>query len=148
MNSNQNLQFSGAPGILEATENGQLNYVIYHIESGANPNQKDSKNDKTLLYIATERGYFQLVKYLIKKGAEINLKSDSQTPLHIAYKQEHLEIFHFLILHGADLEAKDGKNQTVSQLAMEAGISFSMSFILTVLTLICILPLNMATFKM
>jgi ankyrin repeat protein len=83
-----------------------LNYVIYHIETGANPNQRNEKNKKTLLYIATERGDYQVVKFLIEKGAEINAKSENQTPLHIAYKKEHWEIFHILVLNGAVFEPK------------------------------------------
>jgi ankyrin repeat protein len=80
----------------------------------------EPKSRKTLLYIATEINDYQLVKYLIEKGAEINSKSENQTSLHIAHKKEHLEIFHFLILKGTDLEAKDEKNQTVLQQATEA----------------------------
>jgi ankyrin repeat protein len=80
----------------------------------------EPKFGKTLLYIATEINDYQLVKYLIEKGAEINARSDNQTPLRIAYKKEHFEIFHFLILKGTDLEAKNEKNQTVLQQATEA----------------------------
>jgi ankyrin repeat protein len=83
-----------------------LNYVIHHIETGANPNQRNEKNKKTLLYIATELGDYQMVKYLIEKGADINAKSDDQTPLHIAYKKKHFEIFHFLVLNDAVFEPK------------------------------------------
>jgi ankyrin repeat protein len=52
-----------------------LKEVIYFIETGSSPNQKDAKmgkRGKSLLLIAMERGHYDIVKYLIEIGADVN----------------------------------------------------------------------------
>lgn len=34
-------------------------------------------NKRTPLHLATEKGYFEIVKYLVEKGADVNAKCDT-----------------------------------------------------------------------
>ncbi len=65
-----------------AIEGGDYLLVKYFIDKGE---YKNAINGKTLLYIAAAGGSYQLVKYFIERGADINVKSENLTPLHIAY---------------------------------------------------------------
>jgi ankyrin repeat protein len=99
-----------------------LKDVIYLIERGSSPDQKDSKGQNYLLHIATKSGHFDIVKCLIEKGAEINAKDkEEKTTLHWASKEGHLEIVQCLIEKGADVNAKDTLNQTALHFASGEG---------------------------
>ncbi len=69
--------FIGITDIVKATEDGQLKDVIYLIETGSSPNQKDATNEKNLLLIAIEQGHYDIVKYLLKIGADVNANANT-----------------------------------------------------------------------
>jgi ankyrin repeat protein len=97
-----------------------LKDVIYLIELGSSPNQKDAKNDKFLLHIAARKGHSDIVKYLIERGADVNAKDYFQrTALHLASRLRQFEIIQFLIENGADVNAKDKFEETALQIAIQ-----------------------------
>ncbi len=94
--------------------------VIYFIETGSSPNQKDAKNENYLLHIAARKGHSDIVKYLIERGADVNAKDYFQrSALHLASRLRHFDIIQFLIENGADVNAKDKFEETALQIAIE-----------------------------
>jgi ankyrin repeat protein len=67
----------GVTDIVKATEGGQLKDVIYLIETGSSPNQKDVTNEKNLLLIAIEQEHYDIVKYLFEIGADVNANANT-----------------------------------------------------------------------
>ena len=73
------------------------------------------RHGTTSLCIATERGYLEIVKHLLKHGADVNSAYTSTTqhgyiPLHLAVKNASEEIIEWLLSKGANgnAAAKDG----------------------------------------
>lgn len=58
----------------------------------------------SILYVAVMKGNLAMVKFLVRNGAEMNCRSESNnTELHGAFKMGKLQIIHYLIKHGSDL---------------------------------------------
>ena len=74
-----------------------------------NLNTRDGASN-TLLMIAAKNGYFELVKYLIEEGADINaINSVGQTALNLSIYFAKNDIANFLIQKGADVNKTDSK---------------------------------------
>lgn len=94
------------------------------IQHGININAKD-KNGTTALHWAIGKDKVQLAKFMIEKGANINLPIESMvglegiTPLHLAAGHGELELVKLILSKGANpsLKSKDGK--TALDLALE-----------------------------
>lgn len=68
---------------------------------------------KAPLYRASTNGYIEIVKLLIDKGADINIKNDDdRTPLYQASIWDYKEIAEILIDKGADINVKDKNGET------------------------------------
>ncbi len=63
---------------------------------------KRSKNE--LLFIAAEKGYLDIVKYLLRQGANIN--ADEDNALNNAAENGHLDVVEFLVENGAHIGAE------------------------------------------
>ncbi|MGL9778991.1 MAG: ankyrin repeat domain-containing protein [Wolbachia sp.] len=62
----------------------------------------------TSLHDAAKDGDLEAVKYLVRKGADVNdTNEDGWTPLHCAVSEGELEVVRFLISKGANIHAKD-----------------------------------------
>lgn len=62
-------------------------------------------NDRTLLMIACNEGFFDIVKMLIERGADVNIILDSGTSaLKIAKFKGHEQIVNLLLENGACFE--------------------------------------------
>jgi len=65
-----------------------------------------TKEDANLLFKAVQENRIDIVKELIAKGVDINVKDEvGSTPLHTAAFSGHFEIVKFLIENGADVNA-------------------------------------------
>jgi len=102
--------------IVDYVNCGWLPKVKEAIESGTNPNQRVQRpyddgrgtieEANTLLINAVEYGHLEIVKYLLKRGADVNLKGfsfndGSQTALYQARERNHTEIIKLLQDAGA-----------------------------------------------
>lgn len=87
-----------------------INKIKYLLQT--NPEQLNEKdeNGETLLYKATKNSSKQIVRFLLVKGAEVNIKnSEGSTPLHIVTSAY---IARDLISKGADIYARDNEGKT------------------------------------
>ncbi|UYV70654.1 hypothetical protein LAZ67_8000179 [Cordylochernes scorpioides] len=74
------------------------------------------------LHTASEKGFLEIVNYLIHKNTNVNAKNDKKwTALHAASSNGHLKIVEVLILNGANVNAKWASGATPLQLATENG---------------------------
>ena len=92
-----------------------INQDISLLES---PNPRGS----TPLIVATADGHTELVKFFIKKGADINRANDfGNTPLHYAAWASDFEAFKYLFDKGANIKAKNSRGQTPLQYSCMGG---------------------------
>lgn len=124
--------------LIEACGKNNLEWVKYLVRNGANINVKinnhnifeyfdyctildldikiieyllnyaNEENYKSALFICCENNYFELAKYILSKGIDINIKNRyGETPLIMACLNEHLNLAEYLIKNGDDINIKD-----------------------------------------
>jgi ankyrin repeat protein len=77
-------------------------------------------NNETPLAEACFYGYYDIVKFLLEKGANVNfVDALDNTPLHKACKGFHLEIVELLIAKGAEKNCENLMSETPEELANE-----------------------------
>ena len=87
--------------------------VAMLLRAGANPNEI-YKNGRTLLGLASKKGYKEIVERLLKAGADLNLADESgKTPLHLAVVEKYnAGIVEILLKAGADVSKADVDGKT------------------------------------
>ena len=67
------------------------------IKHGAKLDRQKYETNISALFAAAKKGHIQCVKYLVEKGANINLKGENNlTPLAVAMQNNHKEIADYL----------------------------------------------------
>ncbi|XP_042912269.1 alpha-latroinsectotoxin-Lt1a-like [Parasteatoda tepidariorum] len=93
-----------------AASEGQLEIVEYLVEEAAY-HVSENRNGQTALCNAMEKGHYDVVKYLVSKGAEIDgdcsIGSKEYTPLIYAIEYKNMEIFTFFVSRISDINRKD-----------------------------------------
>ena len=91
-----------------------IDMMKYLVENNAELNIKcnldETAYDMTPLIYAADNGLFEIVKYLVEKGALLDIKSKSnsdETALFKAVKSHHYDIAKFLIENGADVNVNN-----------------------------------------
>jgi uncharacterized protein len=85
-------------------------------------NSFSSEGNTPLIY-ASYFGHLDIVKYLVPKGAKVNLKTrneENQTALHAAISGKNLNVVKFLLENGADVNAEKVDRLTPMHLAAES----------------------------
>ncbi|WP_372369909.1 ankyrin repeat domain-containing protein [Candidatus Uabimicrobium sp. HlEnr_7] len=81
---------------------------------------KCDENGKTALFIAVDKGYYNIVKALIEAGADINIRDNhKKTVLIVALNQQNEKIAQLLLSSGADCNVLDGEDNTMLTLALK-----------------------------
>ncbi|CAF1386800.1 unnamed protein product [Adineta steineri] len=99
--------------MFEMAQNGIVWWFEYYFNDHS-PNEIDS-NGTSLLYVACRFGQTSVAKWLLDKGAYINvqLREKRSTPLHGAVFHGHLSTVELLLTRGADINIKNQFDATV-----------------------------------
>ncbi|PCI97013.1 MAG: hypothetical protein COB15_08590 [Flavobacteriales bacterium] len=92
--------------IVKAVKQGNLELVKNLLNNGAeiNTTVSDSSKKRKLIHHASQKGYTELVQFLIDKGALVNDKdSDGKTPLWYAAEENNYEVAKILINNNAEV---------------------------------------------
>ncbi|XP_026675593.1 protein fem-1 homolog CG6966 isoform X2 [Ceratina calcarata] len=120
----------GTTPLVIACRNGHYDVAEYLIEKcGANVNQTglvmfggEMIECAPPLWCAAAAGYLELVKLLVKNGAEINATTKTHsTPLRAACFDGYFDIVRFLVAHGADIELTNREGHTCLMIACYRG---------------------------
>ena len=105
--ANSNVSIEEKPILCVVAESGNLEIVTLLVESGAEIDATDSR-DQTSLQTASTKGHKALVAYLLDHGANIHHENIfGRTPIHDAACFRFTEIVQILIDSGADLQRPD-----------------------------------------
>lgn len=108
--------------LLKYSEQGELSYVEAVLKQ--NPtldvNRPRVAGNKTALYLACEKGYLDIVQFLLRHKADVAICRDDNDPLRpggfspltIAAAQGHLNVVKVLLASGVDIESRDATDRT------------------------------------
>ncbi|MDO4573671.1 MAG: ankyrin repeat domain-containing protein [Planctomycetia bacterium] len=106
--------------IASAAETDALELVKYLVETqGADVRQGHVADHWTALHNACREGYFEVAKYLIAQGADVNAVGGyaNVTPVHSAASNQHRNILRMLIQHGGRVDIPNRNGATPLDLA-------------------------------
>ncbi len=92
--------------IYEAAMVGSVGRITHYLDSGVRVNDRDPDSGMTALHYAALKGKTRAVKFLIARGADVNVADPSgDTPLHLAAGGGHADVADILLSKGADINA-------------------------------------------
>ncbi|KAF2883308.1 hypothetical protein ILUMI_22868 [Ignelater luminosus] len=111
--------------ILWAAENGKLDIVIRLIESDPNLVNEVDTDGYTPLHRACYGNHFNVVGYLLSRGANVSAKTSLLwQPLHSACQWNNVKCVLYLLQNGADVNAVSEGGQTPLHIAASHGTSY------------------------
>ncbi len=116
----------------ECISTGQLEIMQNFIDAGFSASSRNNKG-VPMLCLAVRGRFYDIVKYLIDIGADINAVSEDRhnTPIMDAASEGELNIVKLLVSEGADLENISKNGQTALILAVGAGFIDISTFLIT-----------------
>ena len=110
---------SESNALCNAVRNGDRRAVKEQLAKGVDINGGDREFGVTALSWAALLNDTEIAKFLIEKGADVNMKSrDGSTPLHSAAFLGRTEIAELLIQKGADVSSKNYRGETPLDVSM------------------------------
>lgn len=103
-----------------AALHGRTTMVGALLERGASLDSGDRENSRPL-HNAAARGHLDTARFLVKKGADVNVRNKTQgmAPIHWAAPRESLAIVEYLLDKGASIDAQDLEGRTPLFIAAE-----------------------------
>ena len=116
-----NIQYSEET-FIECIKNGDAVAVRLFLTAGMNPNAKENDGSTALMWAAVH-GKSDIVKMLLEKGVEVNVKENKMgfTALMFAAMQEHADVVKLLLEKGAELAVIDNNGKTTLTYAKAKG---------------------------
>jgi ankyrin repeat protein len=107
------------PMFIKAINDNNLKIVKLFLNYyNANPNFVEVMTTQTVLMIASNKGYTEIVKLLLKKGADPNQKDyKGTTALMLASQSCHKDVVKLLLKNGANPRLKDKNGATARNMA-------------------------------
>lgn len=109
-----------------AAEKGHLEIVkLLHEKHGVKINHRARPGEflvrgSSALLVASNEGQQETIKYLISKGANVNLKNNpGDTPLIKASFRGHIEVIKYLVFNGALINVRNNKGQSALAVAKD-----------------------------
>jgi ankyrin repeat protein len=108
--------------LIKAAKDGDLPAIQTALAGGDDINGRD-KSGATALMWAANGGHAEVVKLLLEKGADVNVKriGDGITALAVAAQNGHTELVNLLLEKGAEVNAKSSTGVTALILASQNG---------------------------
>lgn len=117
----QGIEFSPARWVQYAAQ-GDSRMVELFLEAGMPVNVQDAKRQVSALHNAASQGHLELVKKLIDKGANPNLKDwNGYTPLINAAFASQQKVVEYLLAHGAKVDVVPVSGPTALIAAIQRG---------------------------
>ncbi|AWR99173.1 ankyrin repeat domain-containing protein [Metallosphaera hakonensis] len=107
----------------EASFQGEIEIVIFLLDSGFDPNERDGEGN-TPIHLAFCNNNLEIVKILIERGADPNVPDkDGFTILHKAEYLGLSSLKEFLIRHGARTDLKDSLGRRAYEYRRDPGLN-------------------------
>jgi ankyrin repeat protein len=103
---------ASAQSIFDAARAGDTSQIEALYSLNRDTINSQDVNGFTPLILATYRNQLATVKYLVRKGADIDYNSVEGTALHAASYKGNLEIAEILVKAGADVNVQGGRNSS------------------------------------
>jgi len=101
---NRNSPNFGTP-LIFATMNGNFNVIQSLVQNNAEINAHSTDGWSALHWAVTEIHSLEILNYLIKNGAHVDVNTEIGSPLHFAASFGHLKMIKILIYHGANVNS-------------------------------------------
>ncbi|KAK2599167.1 hypothetical protein QQS21_005357 [Conoideocrella luteorostrata] len=113
---------SGLRLLVRAVTDCNAKLVQLLLEHDVSPNTNDPKSDHVPLYKAAWKGDVDIVRLLLKHGAEVNIRCwAGDTPLHEALRSKHLDVVRQLLEAGAKPTVANDEGIQPLHLAVDLG---------------------------
>ena len=109
-----------AAPIHDAAKKGDVAAITAALDAGAGVNDSDQLGKAPALYYSVTAGHIEATRYLISRGADVNLASNWGVPILNAAFKGHSEILRLLLSNGADPNSAF-RTETALHLAAEKG---------------------------
>jgi ankyrin repeat protein len=120
-----------AQEILEASQSGDIGMVKTLIEGDSTLLNAADNAGRTAYHFAANSGYEEIVRYLLSKGVDKNLKTKANTTaLHYAALNGHLDVVKLLVENGVELEIKNSQTATPLYYAAMRGHTDVVNFLI------------------
>ncbi len=117
---------------ITAANDGDFPKVKRLVAAGADVNDGDADLGTTALALASNRGYANIVQYLLSKGANVSTVDNSgKTALIMAASNGHVDAMKILLAHGIDINAQDRSGRTALMDAVYNGRAEAVQLLLS-----------------
>ena len=122
--ADRKIRFDPLIVFLDASLEGDLEQVKELIEKGTVSVNSCNDEGITALHCAACNGHLEILKFLLEKGAEVNVVDiDGWTPLHGATCLGDVSVVTLLISHGADVHVINNDNEKAIDLAENPSVA-------------------------